>query len=182
MAKKRKTPQQRLRKAITHHRGLRIRDLLGPKPDYSDVWHRRIAADLALSLSNRPIDASLRKAFEEFRLDPKDPFDWLDLLRTLAEILFEVPAANSSNKPPANSSGAPRKWDEPRRRLFENAVAWARERVKKILRERGEPESITHNDIARYLKLRLPQLFSDVSLETLRKYIASGPPNGGAVK
>jgi hypothetical protein len=82
---------------------------------------------------------------------------------------------------PANSSGAPRKWDESRRRLFDHAVVWARERVKKILRERGEPESITHNDIARYLKLALPQLYSDVDQETLRKYIASGPPKGGAV-
>jgi hypothetical protein len=155
---------------------------LGLKPDYSDVWARRIAADLALTLSDRPIDASLRKAFKEFRLDPKDPLDWLDLLRTLAEILFEVRAANSSDKQPANSSGRPPKWDEQQRRRFEADVRWARERVKKILRERGEPGSITHNDIALYLKLALPQLYSDVDQETLRKYIASGPPKGGAVE
>ena len=108
----------------------------------------------------------------------KDPLDWLDLLRTLAEILFEVPAANSS---PANSSGRPPKWDEQRRRRFEADVRWVREHLKKILRERGEPESITHKDIALYLKLTLPQ-FYDVDLETLRKYVASGPPKGGAVK
>src|SRR5262249_40419816 len=182
VAQKRTTPQQRLRKAIAHHRGLRIRDLLGPKPDYSDVWGRRIAADLALTLSDRPIDASLRKAFKEFRLDPKDPLDGSDLLRTLAEILFEVPAANSSDKPPANSSGRPPKWDEQRRRRFEADVRWARERVTKLLYERGELGPITHNDIALYLKLALPQLYSDVDQETLRKYIASGPPEGGAVE
>jgi hypothetical protein len=180
MAKKRKTPQKRLKEAIDRARGPQLRDLL-PKPDYSEVWDRRIAADFALTFSDQPIDASLRIAFEIFRLDPKDPYHWRDLLRILSGILFEPPAVKSSDKSPANSSGAPRKWDESRRRLFDHAVVWARERVKKILRERGEPETITHNDIARYLKLTLPQ-FSAVKLETLRKYIASGPPKGGAVK
>ena len=98
----------------------------------------------------------------------------------MSEILFGQPAANSSDKPLTNSSGAPVKWDERRRRQFDYAVAWARERVTKILRERGESDSITHNDIALYLKLLLPQ-FSDVAQETLRKYIASGPPGGGAL-
>jgi hypothetical protein len=75
MAKKRKTPQKRLKEAIDRSRGPQLRDLL-PKPDYSDVWDRRIAADFALTLSDQPIDASLRIAFEIFRLDPKDPCHW----------------------------------------------------------------------------------------------------------
>ena len=179
MAKKRKTPQKRLKEAIDRARGPQLRDLL-PKPDYGEVWDRRIAADFALTLSDQPIDASLRTAFEAFRLDPKDPYDWRILARTMSEILFGQPAANSSDKPLTNSSGAPVKWDERRRRQFDYAVAWARERVTKILRERGESDSITHNDIALYLKLLLPQ-FSDVAQETLRKYIASGPPGGGAL-
>jgi hypothetical protein len=116
-------------------RGPQLRDLL-PKPNYNDAWDRRIAADLVLTLSDRPIDASLRIAFEIFRLDPKDPYHWRDLLRILSGILFEPPAVKSSDKSPANSRGAPRKWDEPRRRQFDYAVVWARERVKKILRER----------------------------------------------
>jgi hypothetical protein len=181
MAQKRKTPQKRLKEAVERARGPQLRDLF-PKPDYSDAWDRRIAADLVLTLSDQPIDASLRIAFKAFRLDHKDPYDWLILTRTMSEILFSQPAANSSNKSPTNSSGRPLKWDEPRRRQFDYAVVRARERVKKILRERGEPESITHNDIALYLKLALPQLYSDVDQETLRKYIASGPPKGGAVK
>jgi hypothetical protein len=179
MAKKRKTPQKRLKEAIDRARGPQLRDLL-PKSDYSEVWGRRIAADFALTLSDQPIDASLRIAFEIFRLDHKDPYDWLILVRTMSEILFGQTAANSSNKLLTNSSGRPLKWDERRRRQFDDAVAWVRERATKILRERGEPGKITQNDIALYLKL-MPQ-FSDIAHETLRKYIASGPPKGGAVK
>jgi hypothetical protein len=181
MAKKRKTPQKRLKEAIDLARGPHLRDLL-PKPDYSDAWDRRIMADRVLTLSDRPIDASLRIAFEAFGLDPKDPYDWLILVRIMSEILFGQPAANSSDKPITNSSGRPLKWDERRRRQFDYDVAWARERVTKILREQGEPEPITHNDIALYLKLALPQLYTDIAQETLRKYVASGPPKGGAVK
>lgn len=166
MANKRKTPQQWLQKAIEHHRGLRIRDLLGRKPDYSDVWGRRIAADLALTLSDRPIDASLRRAFKEFRLDPKNPFDWLDLLRTVAEIHFPIEAPRAR--------GPKRKWDF---ELFDRHIEWARAKTKKILSERGELRP-THDDVASYLQFVLPEHYGRFTPATLRRYIIKRQKKG----
>ena len=133
MGKKRKTPQKRLKEAVERARGPQLRDLF-PKSDYGDVWGRRIAADLALTLSDRPIDASLRTAFETFKLDPNDPYHWVILARIMSEILFGQPAANSSNKSPAKPFGRPPKWGERRRRQFDCDIAWVRDGLEKIRR------------------------------------------------
>jgi hypothetical protein len=166
MARKRKTPAARLRRAIESARGPQLRDLL-PKTDYSDKRAREIAANIALTLTSHAFDASLQTAFKKFGLDPLDPWNWRLLLDHLVKVAF----------PDSASRGARPKWDEHRRRLWEFHVAWARKRVKEIYSSRGKPPP-TDEDIASYLSFRLPDFYGTIQLGTLRKYISSGPPKG----
>jgi hypothetical protein len=167
MARKRKTAKSRLREAIERARGPRPIDLL-PKTDYSDERTREIGANIALALSDDPIDASLRQAFNKFGLDPSNPWNWRYLLDTFADIHF------STDAPPAPRRGPRRKWDFD---LFDRHVEWARARTKKLLKRRGEPGP-THNDVALYLKIALAQYYGSFNQETLRTYIIKRQPKG----
>jgi hypothetical protein len=63
------------------------------------AWSARARA--ALTLDDAEIDVALRKAFEELRLNPNDPFDWRMLATLLATLFFARPAP----------SGRPTQWD-----------------------------------------------------------------------
>jgi hypothetical protein len=54
--------------------------------DNPHIWTR--AARTAHTLGNAAPDAALRKAFAEFRLDPRNPLDWRTLATYLAIMLF----------------------------------------------------------------------------------------------
>jgi hypothetical protein len=176
VAQKRKTLKARLQQEIERARNPPhdLSDVLTKTTpiDYSDKRTREIGANIALTLSNRAIDAPLRMAFEEFGLDPLDPVDWRILLQSLSGIHFSPPTPRN-----AAPRGARPKWDEHRRRLFEFHVARARKETKRILNEHGEPGP-THSDIALYLNMAWHGLYGNISRPTLRKYIVSGPPRG----
>ena len=77
MGSKRKTAKGRLRQAIERAHGPQLRDLIiKPKTNVSDKRAREIRANIVLTLSDHVSDKPLRLAFEEFRLDPKDPLHW----------------------------------------------------------------------------------------------------------
>jgi hypothetical protein len=164
MARKRKTAQERLRQAIEQARGPHLRDLL-PKTDYSDNRAREIGANIALTLTNHAHDAPLRLAFEAFQLDPSDPHNWRILLNDLSGVLFERPAGNPR--------GARPKWEEHRRMLFRTHVAMARKRLKEIT-SRSPADDL----VADYLRYKWSNLYQQIAAASLRKYIATKPPQG----
>jgi hypothetical protein len=127
--------------------------------DWTDKRVREICANVALTLSDPPEDAALRAAFKETGLDPINPLDWRRLLGIFAAIHFPFRAVRKR--------GARRKWNF---ELFDRHVEWARARTKKYLSRRGEPGP-THDDIALYLKVALPELYGRFNQQTLRTYI-----------
>jgi hypothetical protein len=125
---------------------------------------------MVLTLSDKASDASLRKAFKEFGLNPINPFDWRNLLNHLAEIQFPITA-------PRGPRGARPKWDEHRRLLFKTDVAQARKRLNDAAKRTGLPKP-TDDDIAAFVREIFPARYGSVTVASLRKYIASGPPKG----
>ena len=117
MARKRKTAKERLRQEIERARNLRqLRHLIaGINPDFTDETVRAAYAHAVLSLDSEPVRSPLRKAFQEFGLNPIDPLDWRRLLASLSAIVFDRTASRPR--------GARPKWDEPRRMLFDTDVA-----------------------------------------------------------
>src|SRR5262245_52183103 len=117
MAKKRGSPQKRLARAIERTR--KPNPLLSlvrqPQPafslDYNNKRIREIAANLALTLGEGPTDAPLKRAFDAFGLNSKDPFHWRHLLQELAAVLFYQPSRD------ARARGAPPKWNNERRKI-----------------------------------------------------------------
>ena len=138
-----------------------------PKLDLSDKRTREIVANVALTLTEKRNDASLRKAFEKFGLDPQDPLNWRCLLQDLAEVHFDQPARRPR--------GAPPKWNENLRMLFHQHVATARISAQKHGHSRPTGERL-----AAYLQWKWPNYYGHIDAASIRRYIASGPP--GAVK
>jgi len=68
-------------------------------PIWDDPKTRACAAELALSLTNADCDEPIRKAFDSFGLDPRNPFHWRRLLWYLAEAFWA-----------RSKKGAPQKW------------------------------------------------------------------------
>ena len=73
--------------------------------DWNDPVKRAVAAHYVLRIAQP--DASLKKAFEVFDLDPRNPFEWRKLIAYLAEVLFG-----------SKARGAPKKWDGKRMLQF----------------------------------------------------------------
>jgi hypothetical protein len=173
MARKRKTAAKRLRQEIERVRTSRpvsrqwrkVARL--PDPDWTDKRIRGTYANAVLTLDAEPAHSPLRKAFQNFDLDPADPFNWRLLLTGLAEIFF-APAL------PRGPRGARPKWDEPRRLLFKTHVAMAR---KQLLNRHGQLPP-TDEDVADYLHLTWPDQYGFIAIGTIRKYIVSEPPKG----
>jgi hypothetical protein len=171
MARKRKTPAARLRLEIERVRNsnrLRIPIRQADPPDWTDNRVREAHANAVLSLFDIPADAPVRKAFQAFGLDPIDPFNWRLLLMGLAAIFFARAARPRGARP---------KWNEHRRMLFETDVARARKRVKEIFKRHGAPPP-GDDDVAAYLKHKLPDRYGSITDASIRKYIVSGPPKG----
>jgi hypothetical protein len=172
MPKQRDSLRKRLARAIERVRKPHpLLALLGVREptielDYSDQRTRAIHATLALTLPDRHTDSPLQKAFDAFGLDPNDPHNWRRLLDEFANILFGEPA---------RGRGHPVKWDEARRSQFEIDAAEARQRLRKIAAEHGLPPP-TNEDIAEYLRWKWPERYASFNWQTLRRYIASGPP------
>jgi hypothetical protein len=171
MSRKRLTAKERLRQQIEHARLPHLRTLLRDyqEPDWSNRRFREVAANMALNLSEKESDASLRKAFKEFGLNPINPLDWRSLLNHLAQIQF--PTA------PRSPRGARPKWDEHRRLLFKTDVARARKRLNDAAKQTGLQKP-SDDDIAAFVREIFPARYGSVSVASLRKYIASGPPKG----
>ena len=171
MARKRKTPAERLRQEIErvrdpHH----LRNLIRqPKPDWTDERTRAPYANAILTLDGEPGHSPLRKAFQQFDLDSADPFNWRRLLESLAAIFF-APA-------PTGPRGARPKWDEHRRLLLKTHVAMARKKLKRLANRHGDPQP-TDDLVADYLRYKWPDHYASISAASIRKYIVSGPPTG----
>jgi hypothetical protein len=172
MARKRKTAKERLRQEIKRVRSPTQYQLLNllarTDPDWSDKRVRGAYANVALTLDGEPAHSSLRTAFQEFGLDPVDPFNWRRLLTGLAAIFF-APV-------PTRPRGARPKWDEPRRMVFKTDVARARKQLKESAKKLGERPP-TDDDVAAYLHVKWPDRYP-WDAATIRKYIVSGPPKG----
>jgi hypothetical protein len=160
MSNPRKTRTKRLREAVERVRGSHaIRKLVRqPTTDWSDVRTREVRANAALILTDLPVDVPIRKAFQQFDLDPADPFSWRLLLMHLSAIFFEHEATRPR--------GAPPKWNEPERKLFEARVAEARRALK---RDGLRP---TNKRVAERVQSAYPSL----DIASVMKYIASGLP------
>jgi hypothetical protein len=170
MARKRKTAAERLRQEIAHASGPRLSDLVvKPNIGLSDERTREIRASAALSLEGEPSHSPLRRAFRTFRLDSNDPFNWRLLLSRLATIAF----GNSLPRP----RGARPKWDEHRRLLFKTDVARVRKQLTQIAKRRGLRPP-TDDDVAAYLKYKMPDRYGSITEPSIRKYIVSGAPKG----
>jgi hypothetical protein len=171
MARKRKTAAERLRQEIKrvrdpHH----LRNLIRrTKPDWTDEPTRGAYANAVLTLDGEPSHSPLRNAFQQFDLDPADPFNWRRLLASLAAIVF-VPA-------PVRLRGARPKWDEHRRLLFQTHVATARKKLRQLANRSGGPQP-TSDLIADYLRYKWPDHYASISAASIRKYVVSGPPKG----
>jgi hypothetical protein len=172
VAQNRNALQKRARGALDRARGPHLSDLL-PKTDYSDESIRAIVANLVLTLSDGPNDAPLRAAFKEAELDPLNPHHWRRLLNIFAEIHFPSPAKRAPAK-----RGAPKKWDFEQ---FDRHVEWARARTNQFLKRRGEPGP-THNDVALYLKIALPQHYGKIEQATLRSCIIKRQKKGEIIR
>jgi len=108
MVEKRDSAAQRLRALAEKSKGLpslprqleaegvRIGMLSQPQ-DWSNQLEREAAANLALRIAKPEV--ALKKAFEQFGLDPDDPFNWHLLLNYFAESHFG-----------SKGRGAPTKW------------------------------------------------------------------------
>jgi hypothetical protein len=162
VARKRRTAKERLRQEIERARG-------GNLLQYFYTHDEQIRR--AFALSDSAIDAPVRKAFNAFGLDPIQPGNWRKLLDHLARIHFSTDAPR----------GAPPKWDERRRKVFEFDVARARKHVRAIWRKHGSAPP-TDEDFASYLIHYFPDRYESIQPGTLRKYIASGPPKGRGEK
>jgi hypothetical protein len=164
VAQKRKTLNKRARAAIERLRGPHLIDLL--RQDYSDENKRAFVANWVLTLSDRPEDAPLRRAFKEAKLNPLNPHHWRRLLNNFAEIHFP--------SPPAKWRGAPPKWDDHKRLLFQTHLAMARKRLKQITTRHGHrPPDDTL--VAEYFQYKWSEFYQHISAATIRRYIASGP-------
>jgi hypothetical protein len=71
--------------------------------NWDDAETRAAAASHALSIDDQ--DIAIKKAFETFELDPKDPFHWRKLIAYFADVHF-----GESQKGP----GAPKVWSDRR--------------------------------------------------------------------
>jgi hypothetical protein len=173
MARKRDSASKRLARAIERRKNpdlltrLFLSTSKASKLDWTNKRTRELAANSALTLTERPGDTSLRKAFDEFGLNPQNPFDWVRLLRGLAEVHFD--------RPIRRPRGAPPKWDERRRMLFQTHVAMARRNTRKIAQKYGDPPP-TNDDIADYVCWKWPEYYRNIEVASIRRYIASGPP------
>jgi hypothetical protein len=157
VASRREPVSKRLARAIEHSR-TSINPFQGPtSPDYNDERQREIGANIALTLHRT--DTTLRKAFKEFGLDPKNPLNWRYLLLDLANLHFKGPL-----------KGSPPKWNVDRWKQFKRHVAIARARLKKT---GGKAPSRLR--IAEFIKEEFPG-YSDISTGTIRRYLTLPPP------
>jgi hypothetical protein len=172
MSRKRQTSKERLRLQIERARSPHVRTLLQNyrEPDWNNQRFREITANMALTLSDKTGDRSLRKAFKEFGLDPINPLDWRSLLDHLAQIQFPTPA-------PRGPRGARPKWDEHSRLLFVTDVARTRKRLNDAAKQTGLPKP-TDDDVAAFIREIFPGRYASRDVASLRKYIVSGPPKG----
>jgi hypothetical protein len=153
MVSNKDSASKRLRREIKRVRNpLRIALRRPPDVDWTDRRLREAAANKALTLGDTPSDNSLRKAFEQFGLDPRDPFDWRSLLDSFADAHF------------ARVSGAPPKWDKDSWQLFEDRVALARE---------GLAKKPSGQLIAEWLHYKY---YAQITPATIRQYLKSPPP------
>jgi hypothetical protein len=162
MASKKDSASKRLRRAIERARSPNpLRALLRrpPDADWTDQRLREVAANIALTLCDTPGDSSLRKAFEQFGLDPRNPFDWRSLLHSFANAHFDEPA---------RVLGAPPKWNKDSWQLFQERVAIAREDFPK----HGHPKP-SGQLIAEWLHYKY---YDQISPATIRQYLKSPPP------
>ena len=92
VASRREPVSRRLARAIEHSR-TSINPFQGPTTQITDERAREIGANIALTLHRT--DTTLRKAFKEFGLDPKNPLNWRHLLLDLANLHFKGPPRGS---------------------------------------------------------------------------------------
>jgi hypothetical protein len=154
---RRESVSKRLARATERSRTL-INPFQGPtNPDYNDEREREIGANIALTLHRT--DTTLRKAFKEFGLDPKNPLNWRYLLLNLADLHFKGPPR-----------GSPPKWNVDRWEQFQSHVAIARARLEKT---GGKAPSKLR--IAEFIKDEFPG-YSYISATTIRRYLMLPPP------
>jgi hypothetical protein len=154
---RRESVPTRLARAIERARGRSPNPFAPPNRVWNDERQREIAANIALTL--RGTDATLRKAFKEFGLDPKNPLDWRYLLLHLVNLHF--------NGPPR---GSPPKWSADRWERFQGHVATARAGLEKS----GKYPS--QERIANFLKDRFAIHYRHLSANTIRRYLTHPPP------
>jgi hypothetical protein len=162
MASKKDSASKRLRREIVRARNpnpLRAALRRPPEVDWTDRRLRQAAANIALTLGDIPGDSSLRKAFEQFGLDPRDPFDWRSLLDSLVDVHFDEPA---------RVLGAPPKWNRDSWQLFQDRIADARESFAKI--GYPKPSGVL---IAEWLHYKY---YGQITPATIRQYLKSPPP------
>jgi hypothetical protein len=80
MPQERKSASARLSKLRESSRGNPFLDI---RSDWSDpsVWARAAREALSLDAASDETNKSIRKAFEEFKLDWRNPYDWRQLLK-----------------------------------------------------------------------------------------------------
>jgi hypothetical protein len=100
-----------------------------------------------------PVDDSMRRTFELFKLDPSDPWSWRLLVQCLSMIYFW--------KPPRKKSGSPKKWTP--------------ELLLQLSQEASPFQGLPNTEMAKRLT-RKKGTFSGWSAESLRKKLGNIRP------
>jgi len=115
-------------------------------------------ARAALRLDGHDImTKAMRTAFEEFKLDPVDPFSWRELLAMFAYVEF--------GKLSPGTAGAPKKWSEERLRKLHAAANIVRGRKP------GISDTRIARELARHPEYRVRGIDANSGSEGLRKAI-----------
>jgi hypothetical protein len=115
---------------------------------WNDPRNRTCAAERAVSLPSAEADEPLRRAFEAFGLDPRNPFHWRRLAWYLSEALFGE-----------SGRGHPPTWTaEPLCRLLE-----------RFHNERKKNPGLTDESICQLVKNNFHREYSGIGAGTLRR-------------
>jgi hypothetical protein len=171
MVKKRDSAAQRLRALAEQNKGLpslalqlealevRI-GMLSQRQDWSNPLEREAAANLALRIAEPEI--ALKKAFEQFDLDPDDPFSWHRLLNYFAESHF-------GSKGP----GAPTKWTgDQNANLLGDRIFIIRKHLNLLTRTAGRSREKKVRELMRKEPLFLGR-YKDSKDDTMKRQIKS---------
>jgi hypothetical protein len=134
--------------------------MLSRRPDWSNPLEREAAANLALRIAEP--EMALKKAFEQFDLDPDDPFSWHRLLNYFAESHF------GSKRP-----GAPTKWtDDQNANLLGDRFFVIKKHVDLLSRTAGRSREKKVRELMRKEPLFLER-YKDSKDDTLKRQINS---------